>query len=88
MADYQNLYPEEYQQLMKVIRQQKGNLKTEYAEIKETQGKGGWRALFTISEKLSIMIALKLDEEERLSFKERENQRWFCKEFPQFAISA
>lgn len=87
VADYQQMFPDEYKKLLIVIDEQKQNLKTELAELVETRGTGDWRALFTISEKLSQMIGMKLDEQEREAFKERAHQRWFAKEFPQFAIT-
>lgn len=87
VADYQRMFPGEYKELMTVIEFERQNLKTVYAELPETRGSGDWRLAFTISEKLSQMIAMKLTEEERMLFKERKYQRWFCKEFAQFAIT-
>jgi hypothetical protein len=85
VKDYQNMFPEEYQKLMLIIEQQRQNLQSEYAEIPAT--KGIKRALFSVSEKLSAMIGLKLTQEERIEFKDLQAQRWFCKEFPQFSLT-
>lgn len=87
VTDYQNLFPEEYKQLLKVIEYDKQNLKTEFAELKETRGGGDWRMGFEVSERLFQMIYMKLNDEERDQFKEQKNQRWFMKEFPQFRIT-
>lgn len=87
VTDYQRMFPTEYQDLMKVVEFERQNLKTVYAELPETKGSGDWRLLATISEKLAQMISMKLNDEERLLFKERKYQRWFAKEFPQFAIT-
>lgn len=84
VADYIKMFPQEYKDLLKAIELQKQNLKTEFAEL---EGHSIKRALFTVSEKLASMIALKLDNEEALYFKSLEGGRWFAKEFPQFRIS-
>jgi len=84
VKDYQEMYPDEYKQLMIVIQDQRDNLKDDMAEIK---GHSLKRALYTISETLNAMIGKKLDEAERQEWKEKDVQRWFCKEFPQFMIS-
>lgn len=85
VSDYQKMFPEEYQDLLKEIARQRENLETEFAEVKGSHSIK--RALFTVSETLAVMIAQKLDEEERLTFKDLENQRWFCREFPQFSLT-
>jgi len=84
VKDYQEMYPEEYQQLMIVIQQHRDNLKEEMAEIK---GYALKRALYTISETLNAMIGKKLEESEKEEWKTKEVQRWFCKEFPHFMIT-
>ncbi len=85
VADYQRMFPDEYKDLLTVIENQRQNLKNEYAEFEGTHMIK--RALFTISEKLSNMIAMKLNARERESFKEKDNQRWFCKQYPQFSVT-
>lgn len=84
VKDYQDMYPEEYKELMIVIQDQRDNLKDDMAEIKGHMIK---RALYTVSEKLHAMIGAKLDESEKIEWRELDTQRWFCKEFPQFRIS-
>lgn len=87
VSDYQQMFPEDYKQLLRAIEEQKQNLKTDYAEIKETRGGSDMRALWTIDERLSTMIGMKLTHEELIEFRKKENNRWFAKEFPQFAIT-
>ena len=84
VADYMKMFPEEYRDLLKAIEVQKQNLKTDMAEL---EGQAIKRALFTISETLSIMIGKKLTQEEQDFFKSLEGGRWFAKEFPQFKIT-
>jgi hypothetical protein len=84
VKDYQEMYPQEYKDLLIVIQQQKDNLKNDMAEIK---GHSLKRALYTISENLNEMIGKKLEQSDKLEWKEKDSQRWFCKEFPQFMIS-
>lgn len=85
VLDYQRMFPVEYKQLMGVLEQERLNLENQFAEIKNTHVIK--RGLFTISEKLSEMIGLKLTEQERISFKDKDNARWFAKEFPQFSLT-
>ena len=87
VSDYQTMFPEEYKLLLRAIAEQKQNLKTDYAEIQETRGGSDMRALFTIDERLSTMIGMKLTHDELVDFKTTENCRWFAKEYPQFAIT-
>lgn len=87
VRDYQTMFPKEYKELMKVIEYDRQNLKTEMAEITETRGGSDMRLLFEIDERLSTMIGMKLTHDEQVEFKEKENTRWFAKEFPQFAIT-
>jgi len=84
VKDYQEMYPQEYKDLLIVIQQQKDNLKNDMAEIK---GHSLKRALYTISENLNEMIGKKLEQSDKLEWKEKDSQRWFCKEFPQFQIT-
>lgn len=85
VLDYQKQFPKDYSLLVQYVDHQRKNLKDDMAEIEGTHAIR--RALFTISEKLSTMIALKLTEQEALEFREKENQRWFAKEFPQFSLT-
>lgn len=85
VEDYQRMFPDEYRDLLVQIEHQRQNLDTEMAEIKGTHVLK--RGLFTVSETLSVMIGQKLDQEERVMFKELDHQRWFAKEFPQFSIT-
>ena len=85
IADYVEMFPDDWKQCQIEIEYQKQNLKNEMAEID-----GSYmvqRALFSIPALLSTMIAKKLDTDELNSFKEKTNARWFAKEFPQFRIT-
>lgn len=87
VTDYQQMFPEDYKNLLRAIEEQKQNLKTDYAEITETRGGSDMRALFTIDERLSAMIGMKLTHDDLVEFKTTEACRWFAKEYPQFAIT-
>lgn len=78
-------FPDDWRECQFEINYQRQNLENDMAEIKGRHAVK--RALFSIPEKLSSMIALKLSEHEMAIFKEKENARWFAKEFPQFAIT-
>ena len=85
VADYMRMFPEDWKECQMEIAYQKQNLQNDMAEIKGTHNIQ--RALFSIPEKLSIMIAKKLDLDELNMFKEKEGGRWFAKEFPMFSIT-
>ena len=87
VADFREMFPREYELGIKFVEYQRQNLKTDLAEIIETRGGGDWRAGVTIPEKLSIMIGMKLSEQELTLFKETKNMAWFAKEFPQFRVA-
>lgn len=85
VADYMRMFPEDWKECQIEIAYQKQNLENDMAEVRGTHNLQ--RALFSIPEKLSIMIAKKLESNELALFKEKENARWFAKEFPVFAIT-
>lgn len=79
------MFPEDWKECQLEIDWQRQNLKDDMASIKGTHHIK--RALFTLPEKLSIMLGKKLNNDEQLQFKEKENARWFAKTFPMFAIT-
>ena len=85
VADYMKMFPEDWEECKREIQIQRQNLDNEYAKLKETHAIT--RALYTIPEKLSGMIAKKLSPEEIALFTEKENARWFAKEYQIFRIS-
>lgn len=85
VRDYIQMFPDEYRDLLNTIAIQKQNLKTDMAELDGTHAVK--RALFTISEKLSVMIGKKLNQQELEYFKTKEGGRWFADEFSQFSIT-
>lgn len=85
VKDYFEMFPEDWELCKLDIEYQKQNMKNDMAALPETHNLK--RALFVVPEKLSAMIGLKLDEQERMQFTEKENARWFAKEFPQFRIT-
>lgn len=86
VKDYFRMFPEDWELCKMDIEYQRQNLLTDFAELPGTQNLK--RALFSVPEKLSGMIALKLSEEERQLFTQKENARWFATEFPQFRITS
>lgn len=85
VVDYIKMFPEEYKLFLKHIEQLRGGLKEDFATLPGAHAIH--RQLLEMPEKLSVMIGKKLDDVERASFKEKENQRWFAREFSQFAVS-
>lgn len=85
VADYMQMFPDDWKECQIEIAYQKQNLKTEMAEVEGNHTLQ--RALFSIPEKLSLMIGKKLDNSELMLFKEKDNARWFANEFSQFRIS-
>ena len=85
VADYFKMFPEDWEEAKVEIQMQRQNLDNEYAQLKSTHALQ--RALYTIPEKLSAMIAKKLTPEQIQLFTEKANARWFANEFPLFRIS-
>lgn len=85
VEDYMKTFPEDWEECKIEINYQKQSLENDMAEIKGSHALQ--RALYTIPEKLSGMIAMKLTDEERGEFREKESGRWFAKEFPQFSLT-
>lgn len=85
VKDYFEMFPKDWEEVKPEIERIRQNKLTDFAEIK---GQGNVRrALFSVPEKLSAMIGMKLNDEERMMFTEKENARWFAKEYPQFRIT-
>lgn len=85
VKDYFEMFPEDWELCRQDIEYQKQNMKNDMAALDGTQALD--RALFAVPEKLSTMIGLKLTDEERNLFKEKEYARWFADEFPQFRLT-
>lgn len=85
VADYMKMFPEDWKECQVEIDWQRQNLVDDMAQVKGTHYLK--RALFTLPAKLSGMIARKLTTEEQLQLAEKDNARWFAKEFPMFAIT-
>lgn len=86
VKDYFEMFPEDWELCKLDIEYQKQNMKNDFASLEGTQNLR--RALFCVPEKLSTMIALKLDDVERQEFKDKENARWFANEFPAFRLTS
>lgn len=85
VRDYIGMFPDEYRDVLRSIKIQRKNLKTDLAELEGTHGIQ--RALYTIPEKVHDMIVMKLDSDELARFKDKDTARWFVSEFPQFAVT-
>jgi hypothetical protein len=84
VKDYFEMYPEDWELCKVDIEAQRQNLLNQFASLDTHAIR---RALFSVPEKLAAMIGAKLTPEEQQLFTEKENARWFAKEFPQFNIS-
>ncbi len=85
VKDYFEMFPEDWELTKPEIERMRSNLKNQFAELDEA--KGIRRALFSVPEKLSTMIGMKLTNEERDEFRDKEAARWFADEFKQFSIT-
>lgn len=85
VKDYFEMFPEDWELVKPEIERIRQNKDNDFAELKGNQAVK--RALFSVPEKLSAMIGMKLNEEERQSFTQQENARWFAQEYPQFRIT-
>lgn len=85
VKDYFEMFPEDWELTKPEIEKIRQNKVNDFAELSENQNLK--RALFSVPEKLSSMIGLKLDVEERQLFTQKEHARWFANEFPMFKIT-
>lgn len=85
VKDYFQMFPKDWELCKLDIEYQKQNMKEDMATLEGTQAIK--RALFAVPEKLSTMIAMKLDDMERKEMTEKDNARWFANEFPQFRLT-
>lgn len=86
VKDYFEMFPQDWELVKPEIERLRLNKVNDFAELEGNQNLK--RALFSVPEKLSSMIGLKLDLEERQLFTQKENARWFATEFPMFRISS
>ncbi len=84
VKDYFQMFPEDWNLVKEDIEKMRQNKVNDFAELDTHAIR---RALFCVPEKLSTMIGLKLDQEERMLFTEKEHARWFASEYPMFAIT-
>jgi hypothetical protein len=85
VKDYFEMFPQDWELVKPEIERMRLNKVNDFAELEGNQNLK--RALFSVPEKLSSMIGLKLDLEERQLFSQKEHARWFATEFPMFRIS-
>lgn len=85
VQDYFKNFPEDWELVKPEIEKMRQNKHTDFGELKGTHNLK--RALFTLPEKLSAMIGLKLTSEERQLFTQKENARWFASEYKVFRIT-
>jgi len=85
VGDYFKMFPDDWELCKLDIQYQRQNLRDGLATLEGSQSIK--RALFSVPEKLAAMIGKKLTTPELQLFKEKENARWFAREFPQFRIT-
>lgn len=86
VAEYIAMFPEEYSQLVKQVADERNNLRSDMADFEKTNALK--RALYSISENLSMMIFKKLNEDELKEWtNNKESARWFANEYPQFRVT-
>lgn len=84
VKEYFEMFPEDWEASKIEIESQRLNLKNQFASLETSNLR---RALFSVPEKLSAMIGMKLSLEERQLFTQKEHARWFAKEFPMFSLT-
>ena len=90
VADYKQLFPDEYQIVIKGIQATREMTKDDYASFFDESSSEN-RALYEISETLHGMFVNALSEEELKWLKSgglnhKEGGRWFARTFPEFAL--
>jgi hypothetical protein len=84
VAEYIDLWGDEYRIFLQYIDHRRANMKNDMAGLDTHNIQ---RALFSIPERLSIMIGIKLTEKEMTEFAHTESALWFAKNYPQFRLT-
>jgi hypothetical protein len=75
----------EYSQFLQYLDIKRSVLKNDWAELKDAHLIQ--RELYSIPERLYMMITLKLDEKEAVEMTKKDSAEWFAKTFPQFKVT-
>lgn len=91
VKSYKELFPSEYKGLCEIVKIKRQNMKDEFGSLKgkdanKTHGMME-RALFEISETLSVIIYRQLDRGELEWHNSKEGARWFQKTFKEFSLA-
>lgn len=81
--DYIMMFREEHDIVKEMVAAKRGMTNGDFALL---EGSKDTRALFEISETLSTMLVMQLNEEEIVWFKTKEGGRWFANAFPVYAL--
>ena len=86
VGGYRVLFPQEYEQVVKFIADNRKLQENEFASLRKEHNMIE-RALFELPETLSTMLIKELSGDELTFFKSKQGGRWFTKTFPQFALA-
>lgn len=91
VKSYKQLWPDEYRAVCDIVKNKRKNNKDKFGSVRGGDaGKDHGmleRALFEISETLSVIIYKKLSSEEFAWHTSKEGGRWFQKTFKEFSLS-
>lgn len=84
VSEYRSLFPKDYDAVVRVVRQNRENASSAFAELKGSEFVH--RPILQYSEILDNMFVMKLSTEEYKWFREKETARWFARKYPEFAF--
>lgn len=88
---YQELFPDEYRAVVEIVKQKRGNMKDKFGSVKgkDANATDGAleRAMFEISETLSVIIYRQLSPEEFAWHTSALGTQWFQKTFREFSLA-
>ena len=96
VQQYKNLFPQEYLDVVEIVKQERLNQRTQFADMpKGSMAKGATtpmveRALIKWPVTLYNLMGMKLTEEEKnylFSDKDKKGLRWFAKKYPEFKLA-
>lgn len=87
--NYKEMFPAEYRAVVNYLEERRKNLKTNFAELKESKGGSNTpelieRAIHEIPVTLEKMFQVSLSIEGLMWFRTKEGSRWFANEYREF----
>lgn len=86
-SQYRKLFPQEYADMVAIVKQKRSDTVTKFAEIKGLKNEIISRKLGEMPSTLFQLFQIKFTDEEKVWFKTKEAMRWFYRRYPEFRVT-